>query len=91
MSPDSDEFVVELMTQCELKLQILHEELQGKDLAAIMKEMEEEEVSQKLHTTHPASECFELQVVVLDHEQMQKNCFLKWTPGLRLCGSLNFH
>lgn len=45
VSPDSDEFVVELLTQCELKLQLLHEELQGKDLAAIMKEMEEEEVS----------------------------------------------
>uniref|UniRef100_UPI0037E7DB07 coiled-coil domain-containing protein 151 n=1 Tax=Semicossyphus pulcher TaxID=241346 RepID=UPI0037E7DB07 len=43
VSPDSDEFVVELMTQSELKLQLLHEELQGKDLAAIMKEMEEEE------------------------------------------------
>ncbi|XP_026215510.1 coiled-coil domain-containing protein 151 [Anabas testudineus] len=43
VSPDSDEFVVELMTQCELKLQLLLEELQGKDLAAIMKEMEEEE------------------------------------------------
>lgn len=46
VSPDSDEFVLELMTQCELKLQLLQEELQGKDLAAIMKEMEEEEVSQ---------------------------------------------
>lgn len=47
VSPDSDEFVVELLTRCELKLQLLHEELQGKDLAAIMKEMEEEEVSRK--------------------------------------------
>ncbi|XP_060907578.1 coiled-coil domain-containing protein 151 isoform X2 [Labrus mixtus] len=43
VSPDSDEFVVELMTQCELKLQLLQEELQGKDQAASMKEMEEEE------------------------------------------------
>ncbi|XP_022611339.1 coiled-coil domain-containing protein 151 [Seriola dumerili] len=43
VSPDSDEFVLELMTQCELKLQLLQEELQGKDLAAIMKEMEKEE------------------------------------------------
>ncbi|XP_029015573.1 outer dynein arm-docking complex subunit 3-like [Betta splendens] len=43
VSPDSDEFVVELMTQCELKLGLLREELQEKDLAAIMKEMEEEE------------------------------------------------
>ncbi|KAK5866439.1 hypothetical protein PBY51_020630 [Eleginops maclovinus] len=43
VSPDSDEFVLELMTQCELKLKVLHEELHGKDLSAIMKEMEEEE------------------------------------------------
>ncbi|XP_026159480.1 coiled-coil domain-containing protein 151 [Mastacembelus armatus] len=43
VSPDSDEFVLELVTQCELKLQLLHEELQGKDLAALIKEMEEEE------------------------------------------------
>ncbi|XP_047434737.1 coiled-coil domain-containing protein 151 isoform X2 [Mugil cephalus] len=41
--PDSDEFVVELITRCEMKLQQLSKELQGKDLAAIMKEMEEEE------------------------------------------------
>lgn len=46
VSPDSDEFAVELMTQCELKLHLLHEELQGKDLTAIMKEMLEEEVRQ---------------------------------------------
>ncbi|KAF0037806.1 hypothetical protein F2P81_010680 [Scophthalmus maximus] len=44
VSPDSDEFVLELMTECELKLQLLQEELRGKDLAAIMKEMEEEEI-----------------------------------------------
>lgn len=44
VSPDSDEFVVELINQCEKKLQILQEELQGKDQGAIMKEMEEEEV-----------------------------------------------
>ncbi|KAK1885905.1 Coiled-coil domain containing protein 151 [Dissostichus eleginoides] len=43
VSPDSDEFVLELMTQCELKLKLLHEELRGKDVSAIMKEMEEEE------------------------------------------------
>lgn len=46
VSPDSDDFVVELMKQCEQKLQLLQEELQGKDQAAIMKEMEEEEVRQ---------------------------------------------
>lgn len=58
VSSDSDEFVVELMTQCELKLQLLQEELQGKDQAAIMKVMEEEEVSQNYTT-------LEIQVLVL--------------------------
>ncbi|CAJ1053804.1 coiled-coil domain-containing protein 151 [Xyrichtys novacula] len=53
-SPDSDEFVVELLTQCELKLQSLHEELQGKDLAAIMKEMEEEEFFIRIERKLPA-------------------------------------
>lgn len=46
VSPDSDEFVLVLMNQCEQKLQLLHRELQGQDLAAIMKEMEEEEVGE---------------------------------------------
>nr|XP_046260429.1 coiled-coil domain-containing protein 151 [Scatophagus argus]XP_046260439.1 coiled-coil domain-containing protein 151 [Scatophagus argus] len=53
VSPDSDEFVLELMTQCELKLQLLHEELQGKDLAAIMKEMEEEEFGVRIEDKLP--------------------------------------
>lgn len=35
-----------LLSQCEQKLQLLNEELLGNDLAAILKEMEEEEVSQ---------------------------------------------
>uniref|UniRef100_A0A8C5DLU2 ODAD1 central coiled coil region domain-containing protein n=1 Tax=Gouania willdenowi TaxID=441366 RepID=A0A8C5DLU2_GOUWI len=42
--PDSDEFVVELMRQCELKTQALQSQLQGTDMAATLKEMEEEEV-----------------------------------------------
>eukprot|EP00064_Thunnus_orientalis_P007960 superscaffoldBa00000916_g7982 len=54
VSPDSDEFVVELMTQCELKLQLLQEELQGKDQAAIMKEMEEEEFFVRIEGKLPA-------------------------------------
>ncbi|XP_028457648.1 coiled-coil domain-containing protein 151 isoform X3 [Perca flavescens] len=54
VSPDSDEFVVELMTQCELKLQLLQEELHGKDLAAIMKEMEEEEFYVRIEGKLPA-------------------------------------
>ena len=58
VSPDSDEFVLELMTQCEMKLQLLQEELQGKDLAAIKKEMEEEEVRRSSRNCQPASQCF---------------------------------
>uniref|UniRef100_A0A8C4H1W2 Outer dynein arm docking complex subunit 3 n=1 Tax=Dicentrarchus labrax TaxID=13489 RepID=A0A8C4H1W2_DICLA len=54
VSPDSDEFVVELMTQCELKLQLLQEELQGKDTAAIMKEIEEEEFYVRIEGKLPA-------------------------------------
>ena len=54
MSPDSNEYVLELMTQCELKLQTLHEKVQGKDLTALMKEMEAEEVSGSSINTHPA-------------------------------------
>ncbi|KAF3687257.1 Coiled-coil domain-containing protein 151 [Channa argus] len=54
LSPDSDEYVVELMTQCELKIHLLCEEFQGKDLAAIMKEMEEEEFYVKIEGKLPA-------------------------------------
>ncbi|XP_066564112.1 outer dynein arm-docking complex subunit 3 isoform X2 [Amia ocellicauda] len=39
----SDEHVLELLSQSEQKLLLLMEELKGKDLGAIMKEMEEEE------------------------------------------------
>lgn len=38
---------MELLSQSEQKLLLLQEELQGKDLAAIMKEMEEEEVRRR--------------------------------------------
>ncbi|KAM7418616.1 hypothetical protein PAMA_015970 [Pampus argenteus] len=54
MSPDTDEYAVELMTQCELKLQLLQEELQGKDQAAIKKEMEEEEFFVRIEGKLPA-------------------------------------
>ena len=66
VSPDSDEYVLELMTQCELKLRTLHEKVQGKDLTALMKEMEEEEVSGSSINTPPASQWVEVQVWVLD-------------------------
>ncbi|XP_023147345.2 coiled-coil domain-containing protein 151 [Amphiprion ocellaris] len=51
--PDCDEFVVELMTQWEPKLQVLQQELQGKDLAAIKKEMEEEEFTVRIEEKLP--------------------------------------
>ncbi|KAL7403661.1 hypothetical protein ABVT39_003417 [Epinephelus coioides] len=54
VSPESDEYAVELMTQCELKLQLLNEELKGKDVAAIMKEMEEEEFHVRIEGKLPA-------------------------------------
>lgn len=44
VSPESQDLVLELLAQSELKLQSLQKELQGKDLAAVLKEMEEEEV-----------------------------------------------
>ncbi|XP_005465582.1 coiled-coil domain-containing protein 151 isoform X2 [Oreochromis niloticus] len=44
MHPDSEDFVVlGLMAQCEQKLESLQKELEGKDVAAIMKEMLEKE------------------------------------------------
>ncbi|XP_032417758.1 coiled-coil domain-containing protein 151 [Xiphophorus hellerii] len=42
-SPTSDEFVLELLNQCDAKLQILLKELEGMDMASVMKEIEEDE------------------------------------------------
>lgn len=44
LSSDSEEYVVELLLQCEQKLQLLQEELEGRDLGAILKELDDEEV-----------------------------------------------
>uniref|UniRef100_A0A3P9MTX4 Coiled-coil domain containing 151 n=1 Tax=Poecilia reticulata TaxID=8081 RepID=A0A3P9MTX4_POERE len=41
--PTSDEFVLELLNQCGTKLWVLLEELEGKDMASVMKEIEEDE------------------------------------------------
>uniref|UniRef100_A0A672TAX7 Coiled-coil domain containing 151 n=1 Tax=Sinocyclocheilus grahami TaxID=75366 RepID=A0A672TAX7_SINGR len=41
---DSEEHMLQLMSEAEQKLMLLKEELQGKDLATVMKELEEEEV-----------------------------------------------
>ncbi|XP_056136493.1 coiled-coil domain-containing protein 151 [Lampris incognitus] len=51
--PDSEEFVVELLGQCEQKLQLLQKELKGKDLAALNKEMEDEEFFAKIEGKLP--------------------------------------
>uniref|UniRef100_A0A3Q1FEE9 Coiled-coil domain containing 151 n=1 Tax=Acanthochromis polyacanthus TaxID=80966 RepID=A0A3Q1FEE9_9TELE len=51
--PDSDKFVVELTSQWEPKLQVLQQEVQGKDLAAIKKEMEEEEFTIRIEEKLP--------------------------------------
>ncbi|KAK0130734.1 Coiled-coil domain-containing protein 151 [Merluccius polli] len=53
LSPDSEDFVVQLLAQCEQKLTLLHDELQGKDLAALAKEMEEEEFYTKIEGKLP--------------------------------------
>ncbi|CAM4619409.1 unnamed protein product [Leuciscus chuanchicus] len=44
LTPDSEEQTLQLMSEAEQKLMLLKEELQGKDLATILKEIEEEEV-----------------------------------------------
>uniref|UniRef100_A0A672H9S2 Coiled-coil domain containing 151 n=1 Tax=Salarias fasciatus TaxID=181472 RepID=A0A672H9S2_SALFA len=44
VQPHSEEMVVELLKQCQLKLQAMSTELEETDLAAVMKEMEEEAV-----------------------------------------------
>ncbi|XP_037546472.1 coiled-coil domain-containing protein 151 [Nematolebias whitei] len=51
--PDSDEFVLELLVQCELKLKALQTELKGKDLVAVMKEMEEDEFYVRIEAKLP--------------------------------------
>ncbi|XP_005755687.1 coiled-coil domain-containing protein 151-like, partial [Pundamilia nyererei] len=53
MHPDSEDFVVlELMAQCEQKLESLQKELEGMDVAAIMKEMEEKEFYVRIEGKH---------------------------------------
>ncbi|CAM4736232.1 unnamed protein product, partial [Leuciscus chuanchicus] len=46
LTPDSEEQTLQLMSEAEQKLMLLKEELQGKDLATILKEIEEEEAAQ---------------------------------------------
>lgn len=44
ISPSSDEYVLDQLSQCEEKLLKLLEELDGKDLDEMLTQMEEEEV-----------------------------------------------
>lgn len=46
--PDPDEVALAQLAELELKLQRLRWELQGQDLAAVMREMEEEKVTSPL-------------------------------------------
>ncbi|CAM4619418.1 unnamed protein product [Leuciscus chuanchicus] len=53
LPPDSEEQTLQLMSEAEQKLMLLKEELQGKDLATILKEIEEEEFLAKLAEDQP--------------------------------------
>ncbi|KAJ8415982.1 hypothetical protein AAFF_G00380040 [Aldrovandia affinis] len=53
LCPSLDEYVLELLPQVEQRLMTLLDELQGKDLAAIMKEMEEEEFHTSIEAKLP--------------------------------------
>ncbi|XP_047220813.1 coiled-coil domain-containing protein 151 isoform X2 [Girardinichthys multiradiatus] len=60
--PDSDEFVLELLAQCQLKLQILQKTLEGKDLASVMKEIEENEFYTRIEGKFPEYDTKEKQL-----------------------------
>ncbi|XDV36508.1 hypothetical protein PO909_006269 [Leuciscus waleckii] len=53
LPPDSEEQTLQLMSEVEQKLMLLKEELQGKDLATILKEIEEEEHERPLERELP--------------------------------------
>lgn len=45
MSPTSDEYILDLLGTCEQKLLKLTDDLGGKDISDVMKEMEDAEVN----------------------------------------------
>ncbi|XP_039628641.1 coiled-coil domain-containing protein 151 isoform X2 [Polypterus senegalus] len=55
LPPSSEEYVLDLLSISEQKLLQLMEELQGKDLAVVLKEMEEEEFHASIEGKLPAS------------------------------------
>ncbi|KAM5170081.1 outer dynein arm-docking complex subunit 3 isoform 2-T2 [Mantella aurantiaca] len=54
LSPQSDEYVLDLLDTTERKLHKLLEELEGQDLAAVLRTMEEEEFQAKIEGKLPA-------------------------------------
>ncbi|CAI9591377.1 unnamed protein product [Staurois parvus] len=54
LSPQSDEYILDLLETTEKKLQKLLEELDGQDVAAVLKQMEEEEFQAKIEGKLPA-------------------------------------
>ena len=51
ISPTSDEYVLDQLSQCEEKLLKVLEELDGKELEDVLREMEDEDVSYLYHYT----------------------------------------
>ncbi|XP_018427237.1 PREDICTED: coiled-coil domain-containing protein 151 [Nanorana parkeri] len=54
LSPQSDEYVLDLLDTTEKKLQKLLEELEGQDIAAVLRQMEEDEFQAKIEGKLPA-------------------------------------
>ncbi|KAA0713375.1 Coiled-coil domain-containing protein 151 [Triplophysa tibetana] len=53
LTPDSEEYVLQLLSDAEQKMMLLKEDLQGKDLATVMKEMEENEFQASMEEKLP--------------------------------------
>ncbi|XP_056606384.1 coiled-coil domain-containing protein 151 isoform X2 [Triplophysa dalaica] len=53
LTPDSEEYVLQLLSDAEQKMILLKEDLQGKDLATVMKEMEENEFQASMEEKLP--------------------------------------
>ncbi|KAI7807686.1 coiled-coil domain-containing protein 151 [Triplophysa rosa] len=53
LTPDSEEYVLQLLSDGEQKMMLLKEDLQGKDLATVMKEMEENEFQASMEEKLP--------------------------------------
>ncbi|XP_019744843.1 coiled-coil domain-containing protein 151 [Hippocampus comes] len=67
ISPNSEEFVVQLLAQCERKVQLLQSKLHGMDLDEIAKDMEEEEFYFMIEKQLPA---YNKRVTVSEDQEM---------------------